>query len=432
VSDFHAETARQIGRELADRNNGRHKQVTTDLLKPEPSRHVHLTCANTITPRPVLWLWALRIALGTLALIGGREGIGKSICFYTIAAQITRGLLPGVYFGLPRAVVIVATEDSWEHTIIPRLMAAGADLRHVYRVDVSTSDGVGTSLSLPRDLHGLEQTVKDVNAALIGLDPLLSRLDAALDSHKDAEVRLALEPLVALAERTNTTVVGIIHVNKSTSNDPLTTLMASRAFAAVARAVLFVMQDPNDETMRLLGQAKNNLGQTDLPTLSFRIVGARIAETAEGTVWTGKLEWTGESSRSIREALQDAADAAGDRSATSEAQEWLQDYLTGHDGTADSADIKREGAKAGHSKDALRRAKQRLGVTSTTWGFPRRAFWALPAQCAQPSGETLPTTTTTTTALTEAQPTQSAQSAQCLETPLSDAPTGLSGIKAQP
>jgi len=59
-------------------------------------------------------------------------------------------------------------------------------------------------------------------------------------------------------------VVGLIHVNKSVSTDALNTIMASRAFAAVARWVLFVMIDPDDESTRLLGLPKNNLGRTDL------------------------------------------------------------------------------------------------------------------------------------------------------------------------
>jgi len=45
--------------------------------------------------------------------LAGREGIGKSSIAIAIAAQITRGQLPGVYFGEPRAVIIAATEDSW-------------------------------------------------------------------------------------------------------------------------------------------------------------------------------------------------------------------------------------------------------------------------------------------------------------------------------
>jgi len=71
-----------------------------------------------------------------------------------------------------------------------------------------------------------------VDAALILLDPLLSRLDSSLDSHKDAEVRIALEPLVALADRSAAAVLGLIHVNKSGGQDPLDIVMGSRAFAA--------------------------------------------------------------------------------------------------------------------------------------------------------------------------------------------------------
>ena len=377
-----------------------HARETTQQA-PRAARTVHLTCANTIKPRPVLWGWEERLALGTIALCGGREGIGKSIFTYTLAADITRGLLPGVNFGKPRAVIVAATEDSWAHTIIPRLMAGGADLALVYRVDVATLEAIEGSLSLPHDLVGLEAAVRDVSAALIILDPLMSRLDANLDSHKDAEVRLALEPLVALADRTGAMILGLIHVNKSTSNDPLTTLMASRAFAAVARAVLFVMQDPDDDTIRLLGQPKNNLGRMDLPTLTFRINGAKVADTAEGPVWTGKLEWLGEGTRTIKDALAAAGESAGDKSATTEASEWLRDFLSEQGGTADSALVKREGLKAGHSRETLRRARTRVGVLSATSGFPRRAFWSLasePNQSTQPAGETLSTVSTVSTA----------------------------------
>ena len=219
-------------------------------------------------------------------------------------------------------------------------------------------------------------------------------------------------------------MLGLIHVNKSTSTDPLNTLMASRAFAAVARSVLFVMTDPDDENIRLLGIAKSNLGRIDVPTRSFQIVPACVGQTAEGDVWTGKLEWLGESTQSIREATEAAAATTGDRTATSEAADWLHDYLTSEGGRADWADIKREGAKAGHSKDALRRAKNTITVTSTTTGFPRRAFWALPTVGAR-SGESATTTTTASTASTEAQWAHSTQRAQPSQTPRAGASTGV-------
>jgi hypothetical protein len=368
--------------------------TTSDVDNTPRGRALILTAASDITPRPVRWLWEGRLALGTFNLLGGREGIGKSIVEATLTADITRGRLRGDLFGTPKSVIIAATEDSWTHTVVPRLIAAGADLTRVYRVDVEAPGGGESPLLLPRDLPEIELAIAQTDTAALMLDPVMSRLDVTLDSHKDGEVRQALEPLVKIAERTNCTVLGLIHVNKSTSSDPLTTLMASRAFAAVARAVLFVMVDPHDEQTRLLGTPKNNLGRSDLPTLAFTIDGAKVAETAEGDVWTGRLAWAGESEMTIREALQVAAESRGDKTAVGEASDWLNDYLVGQGGTADSADVKREAKKAGHAHAALQRARIKLNVGAISVGFPRRTQWC---QSSRARGETATTATTRTT-----------------------------------
>ncbi|MGE0042405.1 MAG: DnaB-like helicase N-terminal domain-containing protein [Vicinamibacterales bacterium] len=360
-------------------------------------RAVALTPASTMSIAAVRYLWSPMMSLGAFGLLGGREGIGKTILAYTLAALVTRGQLVGDLQGYPRAVIISATEDSWEHTIVPRLMAAGADLALVYRVDVRLASGADGTLSLPLDVAELRRVIDEVGAALVILDPLLSRLDAALDSHKDASARLALEPLARLASDTGACVLGLIHVNKSTSNDPLTMLMASRAFAAVARFVLFAMADPNDEGRRLLGLAKNNLGRSDVPTLSYRIVGHLVGHSETGDVWTGKLEWLGESDQSIRDAVSSATDT-GDRTATAEAADWLVDFLGDNGGAADSAEVKRAGAKAGHSADALKRARQRLRITALSVGFPRRTVWKLSEQQSeQPAHQSPPTAPTAPT-----------------------------------
>jgi len=348
---------------------------------PEPvaeRRTVTLTQASLVKVQPVRWLLENRIALGILALLAGREGIGKSLVAYTYAAQITTGTMPGEYAGKPRAVIVAATEDSWSHTIVPRLMAAGADLDRVYRADVTTSEGVNTGLVLPRDLTALETEVTASGAAMVLLDPLMSRLDAGLDTHRDSEVRLALEPLVALADRTGAAVLGIIHVNKSSSTDALTTVMGSRAFAAVARSVLFVMVDPDDDDVRLLGQPKNNLGITDAATLTFTIASQKVADTPEGPVWTGKVVWGEGRWQTIRDTLESAQQTSEDRSAVTEAAGWLHDYLTEQGGSAESAAVKSAGRAAGHSEDAVKRARNRIKVSSVAEGFPRTTRWALP------------------------------------------------------
>lgn len=343
----------------------------------EPRRQVTLTSAATIRPRRVRWLWDGRIALGTLALLAGREGVGKSTAAYWLAARVSRGELPGEHAGQVRSVLVCATEDSWAHTIVPRLIAADADLTRIYRVEV-VADTVHVGLSLPRDIAEVERAAGEVNAGLLLLDPLMSRLDASLDSHRDHEVRLALEPLSALADRAGLAVLGLIHHNKSGSADPLQAVMGSRAFSAVARSVHTVVPDPDEESRRLFGTPKNNLGRTDLPTLSFTVTGHPI-ETDDGTAWTGRIVWGEDSAVSISDAMRRAGlyerDDQEDRDA---AEEWLSDYLTSQGGTSDSAAIKKAAKVAGHAERALRRARAKLRLVIDAQGFPRVTFWSLP------------------------------------------------------
>ena len=80
-----------------------------------------------------------------------------------------------------------------------------------------------------------------------------------------------------------------------------------------------------------------------------------MADTPEGEVWTGRLDWTGETSRTIRDALETASATSGDCTATSEAADWLHDYLMTEGGAAASAAIKAAGGQSGHSIDALKR-----------------------------------------------------------------------------
>jgi AAA domain len=66
-------------------------------------RRIVLTPASDIKPHRVEWPWDGRIAIGTLALLAGREGLGKSILAYTLAAWVTRGMLPGEHFETPKS-----------------------------------------------------------------------------------------------------------------------------------------------------------------------------------------------------------------------------------------------------------------------------------------------------------------------------------------
>ena len=337
------------------------------LLNHEPLSDVRI--------RPVHWLWKDRLPMGSLTLLAGREGIGKSLLAYQLVADITQGRLPGRFFGTAKAVIIAATEDSYEHTIVPRLIAAGANLHRVYRVAAATPEG-DSPLILPKDVLALEELIDELDVALVLLDPIISRLDKKLDSHKDADVRLGLEPMSGIANNTNVVVLGIIHVNKGSSTDPLSMVMGSRAFVAVARSVLFVMTDPEDQTLRMVGSPKNNLGKTDLPSLLFTVVDHVVGVTDEGPVHTGMLVWKGETQRTLMDEIETTA--SEDRGTVVEASSWLLDYLTTKGGYATSGDIRKEAKTAGYTVSTLGRARKRIQAVSLTRGvFPRETYWCL-------------------------------------------------------
>lgn len=364
------------------------------------SRQVFAVKASTIKPKRTRWLWDSRVPLGEIAILGGREGIGKSTVCYQIVADITRGKLRGEFFGKCRNIIIAATEDSWAYTIVPRLMAAGADLDRVYQVGVSINmnsingvndvDGksfgdnvVESELSMPDDLVSLRKLVIELDVALILLDPLMSRLDSKLDTHKDADVRRALEPVAKLAHECSVSVLGIIHVNKSGSNDPLTLIMGSKAFAAVSRAVLFCMIDPEDESeqRRLLGQPKNNLGTTDLPTLVFKINDTLVCQTDDGDIHTGKIVWLDDVKSKLNDMIEISKQGIEDRTKTVEAKTWLEDYLNSAGEPVASEIVKVDGKKAGYSLSTLRRALIKLsGIVDSEAVFPRRTYWSLPSR----------------------------------------------------
>jgi 5S rRNA maturation endonuclease (ribonuclease M5) len=345
-----------------------------------PQRRIRLTRASTIKPRPVRWAWADRIPIGELTLTPGHGGIGKSTFHVWCIAHLTRGTLPGVHCSTPKPCIIAASEDSWERTIVPRLMAAGADMDLVYRVDVITETDEVVSISLPRDVDALTVEITHIGVALLSVDPVMSVLSSGLDSHKDREVRLGLEPLARLADQTGCAVLGNAHFNKSTGSDPMALIMGSAAFANVSRAALGFARDPDDEDSAcVISQVKNNLGRLDLPSLRYRIDSVTI-DTDEGPTEVGKLVMLGETDRSVADILRDRGKNSEEaRSDLDEAADWIAMFLTEVVGTgyAPAAEVIRAGEAAGFHKHTLQRARKRRGIRTSKADFGGGWVWAI-------------------------------------------------------
>ncbi|MCC5015772.1 AAA family ATPase [Legionella sp. 31fI33] len=109
----------------------------------------------------------------------------------------------------------------------------------------------------------LKQLEEIGNVRLLIIDPIVSAVTG--DSHKNAEVRRSLHPLVDLAGRLGCALLGITHFSKAThGRNPVERLTGSLAFGALARVVLVVAklpkEDDQDEMTWLLMRAKSNIG----------------------------------------------------------------------------------------------------------------------------------------------------------------------------
>lgn len=375
--------------------------------KPMPAsaqRELRVTRASEIPMRATRWLWeeggAKLLPLGGLSLLAGREGIGKSTWGYKLAAELTTGKLSGAFLGMPRSVVVAAGEDAWAQTVVPRLAAAGADRERVMRVEVSTPAGMDF-LTLPDDVTALHKLCIDRHVGLILLDPLMSTVSGKLDTHKDQQVRQALGPISKLAEDAQVGIVGLIHVSKAKDGDLLTRIMASRAFSAVARSVLFCIReegmaelgrDDADETF-LIGQPKSNLGRKSGHTTRYKINGVKVGYDFElnEDIWSSEIEVLGRVDRHIEDivAEQERPAKADSRTATGRAESWLTSHLIAWGADAPesarlSAEVKSAAGLAGHSESTIKRVFDSMIETHKAGmvnmpikDAPRRTGWFL-------------------------------------------------------
>lgn len=312
---------------MAEESAARHGPVAGQ----RSGRAVLATAAAGRSIRAARWLWDRRIPSSAISLLTGREGIGKSTISYDIISKVTLGTLPGRMFGSPRGVGIIATEDAWEEVILPRLVASGADLDRVFQIEASAEDGAATTVSVPADLDELTETCRENDIALIVLDPLMSVINGSLDTHKDREVRKALDPLAKFAAEHGIAVLGLIHVNKRDTADPLNSIMASKAFTAVARSVLYCIADPECETedRYLFGHVKSNLGVKQ-PTMKYHLIEVKIELDPESVepgddavVTTSRVVWDGEDDRTIAAVMDAPRAVRADSEVTHQIVAWI-------------------------------------------------------------------------------------------------------------
>lgn len=224
---------------------------------------VNLTRADMIAIQNIAYLWDGYLARGKLHIVAGAPGTGKTTIILDISARITNGkpFPDGSRCATKGNIVIWSGEDDPADTLAPRLRAMGADLTRVHFVS-EVRDGKGVRPFDPsKDVEPLAAAIRQIgDVALIVIDPIVSAVSG--DSHKNAETRRGLQPLVDLAREINAALVGITHLSKGTTGrDPLERITGSLAFGALARIVMATARSADEAgPPRIFVRVKSNIG----------------------------------------------------------------------------------------------------------------------------------------------------------------------------
>ncbi len=350
-----------------------------------------LACADSIEPEAVKWLWKYYLARGKLNLLAGHGSAGKSVVTLLIAATVTTGgkWPDGTQLAEPTNVLIWSSEDDPADTIVPRLIAMGADLGRVFIITgAKNPDGTGKPFDPSSDMPQLRAEIERIGGAgLLILDPIVSAVSR--DMHRGNDVRRELQPVVDLAVAHNCAVIGISHFTKGSAKAvPTERVLGSVAFTALARLVLLCAKDETDE-MRIFMRSKSNLGpvcdgfmysiqgvtlRVPLADGSFRV----LTDVACGS-WGEEVKG---STRELLAMLEPESETQHEGGEFADCKEAMRMVLTGPDGKLlelAKHDVAGKLKEFGYSRKMIDKTRVALHVTyRNSETFPRFTLWRLP------------------------------------------------------
>jgi hypothetical protein len=331
---------------------------------------VVLVCAADIVPRPLDWIWTGHLLRGSQELLSGLPDHLKSVIQIGWVACATARLpwpngAPAIE---PMNVIMLTAEDTLDQIVIPRLLAAGANMSRVQIIKcIKTDERTKRQFLLAEDLERLEWSVKKIgDVGLITIDPITAYMGGKTDSHKATEVRAQLGPLKDFSEHMNIAISTITHPPKSAGARAIDHFIASQAFIAACRVGHLVVTEMEDNdfgdrapTGRMLfTNVRNTAHDGKMPTLAYRkekaVVNQADGITAPRIVWEGSVNITS-----------DEAVAALSAKKQSDQQIKVQAFLREllKDGKQVPQKEIEEAAEAkGFTAKQLRTAREKLGI----------------------------------------------------------------------
>ena len=366
------------------------------------------------TPLPVDWVWEGLVPRRNLTLLTGDPGIGKSLVSLQVAAMVTRGVKnPGDLTGLTSGnaagqpargstdkptsnstgagtttddkvlpvstgVLVLSAADQPQQTVLPRLIAAGADPSQVFFLNGTVADepdpknpkaaaSGSRPFRLSQDIDKLEWCLMElcdqgIDVGLIVIDSIDRYLGT--DEKKSDRIDVVAQ-LAELAANADLAIV--VTANTSMKAGSRGGTAVYQELMNTARSVLMVAPDLEDPDQRLVLPIKHNLTGRP-PGLSFTVCDG-VVEWGTEPIDISADEYRLQTRRNEKMAL-----VPDDSQEILRAANWLKDELARE--AAPSELVQRRASQVHLSYGTLRRAFKLLGgkvrKQKNQW------FWSLP------------------------------------------------------
>ena len=344
-----------------------------------------LEWATDIKPETLEWLWPSRIPIGKLTLFVGHPDVGKGMATIDIAARTSTGRdwPDGVNTIPPSQCIIVSSEDAAGDTLVPRLMAAEADLKKIaiHRL-MKTKGGEDRAFSLDKDLPALRNNLeKHPNIKLVVIDPLFNHL-GTLKGNVEQEMRSALTPLASLAEQFKVAIILVTHFNKNVAAEAIQRVGGAQAVVGSVRVAWLFAKSKDDEDQRSMISLKANI--TDAKSkggLDYDTVPVNVIIDGKPTE-VGRISWGKTTHQSAANAMSTDPNNAG-LTKIEKAKLWLTKFLASGE-PMQASHVQDAGLLAGFTPRTTQRASHEINVTRTRPVNPGPWYWRLGGQdCAE-------------------------------------------------
>jgi hypothetical protein len=348
-----------------------------------------VTHGNDIEPELIDFIWQWVLARGVHTAVAGEGGGGKSQLAYNIAAAITKGgKLPDGKTAPKGRVVIFNAEDTTKTMFGPRLIAAGADMSMIVKVEAVANAEGERKFSLHTDLENLKVLCEQLgDVVLVIFDPASSYMGGDLDGRQNTQVRNVLDPLTKLAEDLDCAILSITHFNKGTAPKAIHRVMDSTAYVTAPRSVWGVFPDPDNgigenlhRDRKQFVQMKTNIAPTDGTvrgwTYHMEMAPGGFDKKRNKPITATRIVWDGDATMTADQIIAAENDKGAPK--TDYAKKWLADELA--DGAKLVSEVIAAAEADGISLHTLKDAKRLLRVVAILEGPGKPWQWRLPQE----------------------------------------------------